>query len=810
MRYPARLLSSTNGLIENSTAATLRRESIRQAANVMAASVWCALLSALVQAQGTLEDYQRAERFLPNAVKQLAFEGHVTPNWIEQSSQFWYLKESPAGKDFILFDLTQGTRASAFNQEKLAASLSRAAGKPYQPRALPFDFFEFSEGRRAILFNLGRIRWSCNLTPDECKPVGEVETTAATGQRQPARDQEGESKPVSPDGKFTTAVKNHNLYLRVVATGEEIQLSRDGERFYDYATPLPSPMLMVQQGTEDVVQPPAVFWSPDSKRLVTFVMDQRNFPRFSMLQSVPPSGFRPQSYSYAYPLPVDHKLPTASPVVFELATRKQLPVDARPIEMFYYGNPTFTWFADSERFYYRETERAHRSLRLLEVNAATGATRPLVEERAETMVNSTVLWMRLVDHEREIIWSSERDGWNHFYLYDVKTGRQKNQITKGEWVVRGVEHVDEKTRQLYFTAGGREPGRDPYLRHLYRINLDGTGLKLLTPEDADHSISFSRDGKHFVDAYSRADLPTVSVVRSAEDGQIVHELERADVRELQAMGWKLPEPFKGKGRDGKTDIYGLIWRPTHFDRSKKYPVVENIYTGPHSAHVPKTFAAYRHPAQAIAELGFICVFIDGMGTALRSKAFHDVSYRNLGDGGLPDHIALLQQMGVRYQYLDLTKVGVWGHSAGGYDSTHAVLTHPEFYKVAVSSAGNHDHRMDKAWWNESWMGSPVGQHYIDQSNATLAANLKGKLLLAHGDLDENVPIAATIKLVDALIKANKDFDLILMPNRYHALNDAYFIRRRWDFLVRHLLGVTPPENYQIREESIQPADLPSS
>lgn len=540
-------------------------------------------------------------------------------------------------------------------------------------------------------------------------------------------------------------------------------------------------------------------------------MDQRSFPRFAMLQSVPPIGFRPQSYSYAYPLPVDYKLPTARPVVFEVAPRKQIEVEAKPIELFYYGSPNFTWFADSQRFYYRETERGHKSVRLLEVNAKTGATRPLVEERAETMVNSTNLWMRLINQESEIIWSSERDGWNHLYLYDVKTGQLKNQITRGEWVVRGIEHVDEQARQLYFTAAGRETGRDPYLRHLYRINLDGAGLKLLTAEEAEHSISFSPDGKYFVDAYSRVDLPTVSVLRRPEDGSVAQELERADIAKLLATGWKFPEPFKGKGRDGKTDIYGLIWRPSNFNPAKRYPVVENIYTGPHSAFVPKTFAAYRHHAQVIAELGFICVFVDGMGTAQRSKAFHDVSYKNLGDGGLPDHIAVLKQMAARYPYMDLSRVGIWGHSAGGYDSTHAVLTHPEFYKVAVSSAGNHDHRMDKAWWNESWMGSPVGQHYIEQSNVTLAGNLQGKLLLAHGDLDENVPIAATIKLVDALIKANKDFDLIVMPNRNHGFgNDPYFIRRRWDFFVRHLLGVTPPAGYQIREESIQLGERLSS
>lgn len=761
------------------------------------------LVASPLGAQGRLEDYQRAERFLPENAKRLAFEGSVIPNWIEKSPQCWYLKETPEGKEFIFYDAAQQLRRPAFDHERLAASLSKATGRVSEPQELPFNFFEFVEGRSAIEFDLEGSRWKCGLTVNGCKAVGEAQPVRTSRRaRQGGRDL---ASAKSPDGRLTAFVRDHDLYLRVAETGEEIRLSHDGQKFYDYATPLPSPELMVQQGTEEVAQPPAVFWSPDSKRLVTFVMDQRNFPRLSMLQSVPPAGFRPLSYSYAYPLPVDNKLPTATPLVFDASLRRQIQVDVRPLEMFYYGNPEFTWFSDSQRIYFRETQRAHKSIRLLEVNASTGATRPLVEEKAETMVNSTVLYMRLLDTERELIWSSERDGWNHLYLYDLETGRLKNQITKGEWVVRGIEHVEEKARQVYFTAGGRESGRDPYFRHLYRINLDGTGLTLLTPEDADHAISFSPDGDRFLDAYSRVDLPTVSVLRKASDGSVMQELERANIKPLLATGWRFPEPFKGTGRDGKTEIYGLMWKPTNFNPLKKYPVIENIYTGPHSAFVPKTFAAFRHHCQAIAELGFICVFIDGLGTALRSKAFHDVSYKNLGDGGLPDHIAVLKQMAARYPFMDVDRVGIWGHSAGGYDSTHAVLTHPEFYKVAVSSAGNHDHRMDKAWWNESWMGWPVDSHYIEQSNVTLAGNLQGKLLLAHGDLDENVPVAATIKLADALIKANKDFDLILLPNRTHNLgDDPYFIRRRWDFFVRHLLGVTPPAGYAIRKESVQP------
>jgi dipeptidyl aminopeptidase/acylaminoacyl peptidase len=761
---------------------------------------------AIFNAQGAREDYRRAERFLAPGLRPLVFEGQVTPNWIEQSSRFWYRNDKFETKEFIVVDAAQNMRGPAFDHEKLAAALSRATGKSYQARALPFDAIAFTEGSRAVEFDVERARWVCNLTAYECKPGQASRPIQGTGQRGGGRGQgPGQQSPPrldvpSPDGKYTALVKNHNLYVRVVATGEEIQLSRDGEPHYDYATPLPSTILMVQQGTENPAQPAAVFWSPDSKKLATYLLDQRGFPRLTMVQAAPPNDFRPRGFHYAYPLPVDEKLPTAKPVIFDIEQRKQIPVESRPINVLYYGGPNFTWFADGQRLHYRETERGYRNVYFREVDAATGKSRAIVEEHAETQISSSMI--RLINKESEVIWSSERDGWQHLYLYDVKTGRLKNQITKGEWVVRGIEHVDEQNRQLYFTAGGRETGRDPYLRHLYRSNLDGSGLKLLTPEEADHTVSFSPDGKFFVDAYSRVDLPTVSVLRRAEDGSVVRELERADVSKLLATGWKFPEPFKAKARDGKTDIYGLIWRPSNFDPSKKYPVIEQIYTGPQSSFVPKTFAAFRNQSQVIAELGFICVFIDGQGTWNRSKAFHDFAYKNLGDGGIDDHIAAMRQMAARYPYMDLTRVGIWGHSAGGYDSTHAILKHPDFYKVAVSSAGNHDHRMDKATWNERWMGTPVGEHYIQQSNYTMAPNLKGKLLLAHGDLDENVPIAATIKLVDALIKANKDFDLIVMPNRNHGFgNDPYFMRRRWDFFVKHLLGVNPPEGYQIGGET---------
>ena len=751
----------------------------------------------VTEGQGTPVDYHRAERFLGDAVKQLVYDGIVAPRWIGTSGRFWYVKDGPAGKEFVMADPSRNTKTAAFDHDKLAAAASRIGGRTYTARGLPFDRVRFGDGERTLYAEGGGLAVNCDLTAYTCTKTAVDFTDEAQGIGPNRPFAEGDPPPradvPSPDNTYSAFVLDHNLWIRNLKTGETIQLSRDGEHHYDYATPLPNPVLMLQQGKEDVVQTPAVFWSPDSTRIATYVMDQRNFPRLTMTLSTPRDQFRPKYFSYAYPLPVDFDLPTSKLVVFDIPKRKQTFAAARPLTQLYYGGPRVDWAADSSRFMYREIERGYAHVRFRSVDAVTGASRDIIDEKGAPLVSTSVLVTQPFNGGREVIWSAERDGWNHFYLYDAEKGVLKNQITKGDWVIRSIDHIDEANRVLYFSGAGREAGRDPYLRHTYRINLDGTGLTLLTPEDADHTVSFSPDGKYFVDAYSRPDLPTVSVVRNAATGQVVQPLEKADASKLLALGWQMPEPFKAKAADGKTDLYGLIWRPTNFDPKKKYPVVENIYTGPQGAFVPKTFAAFRHQQQAIAELGFITVFVDGRGTALRSQEFRDFSHKNLGQGsGGDDHIAVFKQMAAKYPYMDLTRVGVWGHSAGGYDSTHAILSHPEFYKVAVSSAGCHDNRMDKATWNEQWMGWPVDKHYEEQSNYTLAKNLRGKLFLSHGDVDENVPLPATLKLVDALINANKDFDFLIMTGRTHGYgNDRYYVRRRMDYFVRHLLGVEP-------------------
>ncbi len=732
-------------------------------------------------AQGTLADYQRAEKALAWNARKLVFEAEVVPNWIEKSDRCWYRNDKPDAKEFVLVDPERDTQGPAFDHARLAAALSSATGKTYAANKLPFDRIEFVDGGAAIRFEVDRTRWTCNLTGYTC------EKSAPAPERRTG---------LSPDGKWQAEVRKYNLYVKNVATGEEIQLTSDGEKYWAYATPLPSSRLMVEQRTEEPKQPPAVFWSPDSKRLVTYRIDSRRAGHFTITQNAPPFQIRPVMYNVIYPLPGE-EVSKAEPLIFDVATRKRTPVEVEPLEILYQGGPRFRWLKDGVHFVFTFTERGYKRVELREADANTGKVRVLIEERSNTFVDPGATYQEWLHNDTEVLWSSERDGWDHLYLYDAKNAKLENQVTRGEWVVRGIRHVDDANRQVYFLAGGREPGRDPYLTHLYRINLDGSGIQLLTPENSNHTITFSPSGKYFVDVYSRPNVPPVSVLRRA-DGSVVRVLQRGDASLLLQTGFRYPEPFHGKGRDGTTGIYGIIWRPANLDPAKKYPVVEQIYTGPQSFFVPKTFAAYRNAAQAIAELGFVVVQIDGLGTAGRSKDFHDHCYKDLGDGGVPDHIALMKQMAAKYPYMDLTRVGVYGTSAGGYDSAHVMLTHPDFYKVAVSTSGVQDNRLDKAWWNELWMSYPVGPWYAEQSNVMLAKNLQGHLLLMHGDVDDNVNVSNTLRLADALIKANKDFDMYIVPNMFHGDSGIPWVgRQRWDYLVRHLLGVTPPKGFEI-------------
>lgn len=582
------------------------------------------------------------------------------------------------------------------------------------------------------------------------------------------RPRGGAGRSSSPDGKWNAFIKDYNLYLRNLDGGEEIALSQDGQSDNAY----------------EVSQ-----WSPDSKTLVAFRVQPGDEKQVHLIESSPPGGGRAALHSRNYPQAGD-KFAAYELNVFDVAERKQTKPEVEPID---FGRPRVRWNQDGHRFTYEKIDRGHQRFRLIEVDTKSAAARSVIDE-----VSSTFIWtahtetvgipkITWLDETDEIVFVSERDGWRHLYLVDAKSGQIKNAITSGEYVVRGIERIDEEKRQVWFRASGKIDGQDPYLIHFYCVNLDGTGLVALTEGNGQHSLQYSPNRKFVIDTYSRVDMPPVHELRRTSDGKLVCELEHADISELEKTGWKSPEVFVAKGRDGKTEIWGIICRPRDFDPARKYPILEDIYAGPQGSFVPKTFStASRY--QSLNELGFIVVKVDGMGTANRSKAFHDVCWKNLKDAGLPDRIAWIKAAAEKYPEIDVTRVGVYGTSAGGQNAAGAVLFHPDFYKVAVASCGCHDNRLDKASWNEQWMGFPVGPHYAESSNIDNAWRLKGKLLLIVGEMDTNVPPESTFRFADALIKADKDFDLVVVPGAGHGNGGNYGRRKMEQFFVRHLLG----------------------
>jgi len=747
--------------------------------------------------------YVRAEGLLAANAAKLTSDLLIQPNWIGDSDRFWYRWKSLTGVEFVLVDPAAGERKPAFDHSRLAAALSQATGSPCNAAQLPFNEIEFADDGEKILFEIeldGKSeRWSCDLDSYNCARIGEPPISAAADVVR------------SPNEKWEAFTREHNIWLRSLESGEERAITTDGEAKNEYGKYLLSPL--TSAGIDDP-PPPFIKWSPDSGKLLFCRIDQREAPQFHLVQSVPTDGrLRPRLHSFAYPLPGDEVLPLAFLYCADVNSGAVIAVDIDPIEIQYHGPPVYGdglwWSPESNTVYFVRQGRGYFRIDLLIIDAETGAARSAISEESGTGIDPSV-WrgasnVRIFADETRAIWYSQRDGWGHLYLYDAESGALIRQLTAGGFEVSTVEAIDEAAGQLYFTAMGREAGRDPYCKQLYRVSLDGGEPQLLTPEDADHTVAFAPGGGCFIDNYSTLDQPPVILLRAA-DGSTICELERADVSALEATGWRSPERFKAKARDGSSDIYGALFRPSDLDPEAQYPVIDYIYGGPQAIQAPAAFAdAAREreknfwEAQSLAELGFLVVMIDGLGMPGRSKAQHDLSYRMLQDNGLPDHIAAIRQLADRYDYLDISRVGIFGHSAGGYASCRAMFDYPDFYKVAVSSAGNHDHRLDKATWVERYMGLPVDEHYVFSANQNHAANLQGKLLLIHGDMDENVHVASTMVVVDALIKANKDFDLLIMPNQPHACTaHPYFVRRRWDYFLRHLLGVEPPAGFEIQ------------
>ncbi|MBI3504200.1 MAG: DPP IV N-terminal domain-containing protein [Proteobacteria bacterium] len=720
-------------------------------------------------AQGTLADYKRSEG-LRAAVTGLVVNAPEPATWIEHSNRFWYRRGVRGGNEFVMVDVADRRKRPAFDHEKLAATLSRVMGKPYTALTLPFTTFTYADSGRRIAVRFDSSAWSCSLADYACVK----DTTAVAGRfGGPGAAGAANDKPrLSPDGKTEASVRNYNVAIRAVGATTDSLLSTDGS-----------------EGNAYRVQ--SIAWSPDSKHLAAFRVRPGYQRMVRYVESSPADQLQPKTFERFYAKPGD-ALDVPQPVLFDLAAHTESVLDAS-----LFPNPyaltRLAWRKDNRAVTFEYNQRGHQVYRVLEADAATGAVRTVIDERMPTFVEYSAKIFRYdVDDGKEVVWMSERDGWNHLYLYDGVTGRVKNQITRGPWVVRGVDSVDVTKRQVWFRASGMDPKQDPYFVHYYRINFDGTGLTAFTQADGNHVVRFSPDHATYVDTWSRVDLAPVSQLRRTSDQSVIEELDRGDASALLATGWHAPEPFVAKGRDGVTDIWGVIIRPTNFDPAKRYPVIENIYAGPQDSFVPKSFAAF-NAMQAVAELGFVVVQIDGMGTSNRSKAFHDVTWKNLGDAGFPDRILWHKAVAAKYPWYDISRVGIYGTSAGGQNSLGALLFHPEFYKAAFSAAGCHDNRMDKIWWNEQWMGWPIGPEYAAASNMVNASKLQGKLMLLVGELDTNVDPSSTMQVVNALIKADKFFDLLVIPGANHTSGGPYGDRKRNDFFVHNLLGVEPPD-----------------
>ena len=702
----------------------------------------------------TAAEYARAEKFMAWNTTPLVFRSGVRPAWVG-GERFWYRVTTPTGSEAILVDARTGAK---------------------QPCTLP----------------------AC------AAPAGTGRGGRGTGPAAPS------ILAPSPDGTRAAFIRDWNLWIRELPGGKETQLTTDGVQDYGYAT---------DNAGWTRSERPILVWSPDSKKIATFQQDQR---RVGEMYLVSTTAGHPKLEAWKYPLPGDEVVSMIQRVIVDVDARKVVRLKMEPDQ--HRGTlcdnlacrggdwADVQWAPDSSTVAFASTSRDHKLTTLRVADAATGDVRDVLQEKVPTFFesgNGRVNW-KYLPASSEVIWFSERDNWGNLYLYDLPSGTLKHAITTGQGNVTQVVHVDEKARVIFFQAVGREAGRDPYFTHLYRVSMDGGAPALLTPEDATHDITVSESGAYFIDSYSRPDVPPVTVLRDAS-GRLVAELEKADISRLLAIGWKPPTPIVVKARDGVTDLYGLMYRPTTLVPGRKYPIVNHIYPGPQTGSVGgRTFSAARGDAQALAELGFVVVEIDGMGTPWRSKKFHEAYYGNMADNTLPDQVAGMKELAQKYSFIDITRAGIYGHSGGGYAAAGAMFHYPDFFKVGIAESGNHDNRVYEDDWAEKWIGlldkdEALAAAYEKQANQNYAKNLKGKLLLAHGTMDSNVPPSNTLLVVDALIKANKDFDLLMIPNAGHGYGSAsnYMTRRRWDYFVKNLLGIEPPKEYVLEANAPQ-------
>lgn len=715
------------------------------------------------------------------------YRDRVNPQWASDNSHFWYRNSLAGGtSEYILVNLEKGLRQAAFNQQLLASALNKAGVGEFQAGKLPMAQLQFDLKKNLVYFRAKNQHFQWHRGKNQLDKIDASAMPAKPGKENsggkgtPTADKKTKpyrpSRNISPDGKWRAFIKDHNLFIQPAEGGEETPLSTDGKPGNSHQAP---------------------YWSPNSNNLISFRVEPGSIGEVHLIESSPKEGGRARLQNRRYPLPGD-KFTKHELNWFDVKRKIQSKPEVGIID---FRGPGLLWTADGRYCRYQKIDRGHQRFRIIELDTFTGKHRNIIDEVTDTFIWTEhtkdlgvplVNWLRKT---KEIIHISERDGWRHLYLVDIATGKITNPITKGEFVVRYVDRIDEEKRQVWFRASGRNPGQDPYLMHYYRVNFDGTRLTALTEGNGWHDIRYSPDQRFIIDSYSRIDMAPVHELRRVSDGKLVCELEKADTSELEKEGWSPPEVFSAKGRDGKTDIWGFVCRPRDFDPGKKYPILEEMYAGPHDSYTPKQFSAGRRYS-SWTDMGFVVVKMDGMGTANRSKAFHDVCWQNLKDAGFPDRILWHKAYAKSNPWYDTSRVGIYGGSAGGQSSTGALLFHPEFYKVAVSSCGCHDNRMDKSSWNEQWMGYPVGPQYAASSNIDNAHRLQGRLLLIVGELDRNVPPESTYRLVDALIRANKDFDFIMVPGGGHGGGGRHGHRRRQDFFRKHLLGIEPP-NYNV-------------
>ena len=746
-----------------------------------------------VQAQ---VNYENAEALLGWHLSEVVVGDEVSPEWLEDDTRFWYRATRQEGADFLLVDPVRRERDKVFDNARLASAMSVAADTTYDPTRLPFESFEFVEEVEVIEFSEGERRFTCDVSDYDCQ-VGDTVPEPP------------ESHVASPDEEWEAFIHEHDLYVQPAEGGDSIRLTTDGEEYWRYGEQAPRP----NQVINDEPQRPHLQWAPDSRRIAVRRMDERDVEHFPMYSV---TEIRPKGFTYPYSVPSDSIIQRFDIHVVDLEERTNVKVDAPPQPYTVFGTTgldgddwiTVQWAAEGERLFFTHGTRGARRIELMEADPSSGETRTVVRDTTHTHIEMSAeiggpaAWQILEDGD-EVLWYSQRDGWGHPYRYDTD-GPLLNRVTEGAWTVGHLEHVDEEAGTVYFTGHGRE-GWNPVKPALYRAGLEGSEPELLTPEAGHHEIEFSPAGDHFIHTRSYVDELPVARVRTLDGGTVL-ELEEGDASAAEALGWRPPVPFTVKGRDGVTDLHGLMYLPSHFDEEEEYPVINHIYPGPFRGSVGSwSFSTGRGGNHALAELGFVVIQLDHMGTNFRSKAFRDEWYGRMDDHGLPDHVAALRQLGARYDWVDLDRVGIYGHSGGGFASTAAMLQYPEVFDVAVSTAGNHDNRTYHAAYAEKYQGlfeegdEEEGDNYERQANYLQAENLEGKLFLMTGDMDDNVHPAMTYRVAHALIDANKDFDFLILPDRAHGLNEPYVIRRRWDYFVEHLLGEEPPEEYEIRQ-----------